>query len=204
MPRVTEEYRENRRNEILAAAATRFAREGFHATSMADIIGESGLSAGAVYRYFRSKDEIIGAVTELVLATADDVFGELLADGASPSPSEAISTVVHGLVTRTGFRIAGGVDISRVAIQIWGEALRSPEIHERAQDAYGRLRSHFAEVARRRQKIGLLPADADPVHVGAALLGLAQGFLLQHLLLDGTTAADYLAGITALVGSDPA
>ena len=45
-----------------------FSRNGFHSTSMADVIAEAGLSAGAVYLYFRSKDDIIVAV-------ATQVFG---------------------------------------------------------------------------------------------------------------------------------
>src|SRR3954447_19578969 len=90
MPRVTEQYRASRRAEIVAAAARLFSVNGFHATSMADIISESGLSAGAVYRYFRSKEELIGYVAETALSTADETFDTLLADGGAPSPDEAI------------------------------------------------------------------------------------------------------------------
>src|SRR5437763_1232121 len=62
VPKVSAEHRESRRAEILCAARRRFAREGFHATSMQDILDESGMSAGAVYTYFPSKTEIISAI----------------------------------------------------------------------------------------------------------------------------------------------
>ncbi|MEU8261666.1 TetR/AcrR family transcriptional regulator [Micromonospora sp. NPDC048999] len=199
MPRVSAEYRANRRAEILNAAAHRFARDGFHLTSMADIISESGLSAGAVYRYFRSKEEIIGAVAETALTTADEVFARLLADNATPSPAEAVSAMVNGILSRAINDPAIGQDLTRIAVQAWGEALRNPEIRGRANDAYRRLRGHCAEVARRWQAAGNLPIDAVPEHVGAAMLGLTQGFLLQHLLVEGTTAPDYLAGVHALL-----
>ena len=68
MPKVTDAHRESRREQILIAAWKCFSRNGFHSTSMADVIREAGLSAGAVYLYFRSKDEIIVAV-------ATQVFG---------------------------------------------------------------------------------------------------------------------------------
>ena len=58
-PKVTEEHVEARRQQILEAAFACFAREGFHQTTMKDICREAGLSAGAVYGYFRSKEEII-------------------------------------------------------------------------------------------------------------------------------------------------
>ena len=55
MPRVSREYLDRRRDEIAAAALRCFAREGFHRTTMQDIVAESGLSPGALYRYFAAK-----------------------------------------------------------------------------------------------------------------------------------------------------
>ena len=202
MPRVTEEYRANRRIEIIAAAARRFARDGFHSTSMADIITESGLSAGAVYRYFRSKEELIGAVADTALSTADEVFGRLLADGGSPAPEEAVAAMVNGIVGWAAHEPVTSVDLTRIAVQGWAEALRNPDLHGRVDDAYRRLRGHCAEVARRWQAAGNLPADAQPENVAAAMLGLVQGFLLQRLLLADTTSPGYLAGVRALLAGD--
>lgn len=202
MPRVTDEYRTTRRVEIIAAAARRFARDGFHSTSMADVISESGLSAGAVYRYFRSKEELIGAVADTALSTADEVFGRLLADGRTPSPDEAVAAMVDGIVDRAADDPVIGVDLTRIAVQGWAEALRNPALYGRVDDAYRRLREHCAEVARRWQAAGNLPADARPEQVGAAMLGMVQGFLLQRLLLGDTTSPGYLAGVRALLASD--
>ena len=64
MPRVSDEYMTRRREEILGAAKACFAREGFHATSMRDIYRECGLSPGAVYNHFASKEEIVRALGE--------------------------------------------------------------------------------------------------------------------------------------------
>src|SRR5439155_27220533 len=64
MPRVSEAHLAARRQQILDAALTCFRRNGFHTTSMHDVIAEAGLSVGAVYRYFRSKNEIIAAIVD--------------------------------------------------------------------------------------------------------------------------------------------
>ncbi|WP_320065542.1 TetR/AcrR family transcriptional regulator [Micromonospora sp. RTGN7] len=202
MPRITEEYRASRRAEIVSAAARRFAEDGFHNTSMADLIAESGMSAGAVYRYFRSKEEIIGAVAETALTTAEEVFERLLADGATPSPAETVTALVEGAITKLARNAIEGVDTTRIAVQVWGEALRNPEIAERTGSVYQRLRGHCAEVARRWQAAGNLPADAVPDQVGAAMLALGQGFLLQNLLIADTSAPAYLDGVRALLGGD--
>lgn len=157
MPRVTEEYRTARRNEIIVAAGNLFAHNGFHSTSMADVIAATGLSAGAVYRYFRSKDELIGAVAETVLQTADEIFARLLENGAVPSPAEAVTTIIRNVLSGV---LISGIDMPRMALQVWAEAARKPDLKDRANEAFTRLRDHHTEVARRWQAAGNLPADA--------------------------------------------
>ena len=58
MPRVSEAYERARRHQILDAAAKCFSRGGFSATSMPEIAAEAGLSVGALYRYFSSKEDL--------------------------------------------------------------------------------------------------------------------------------------------------
>ena len=59
---------EARRNHILEAASTIFARLGFHTARMEDIVKEAGLSKGTLYWYFKSKDDIISALLQQVFA----------------------------------------------------------------------------------------------------------------------------------------
>jgi len=61
VPKVSEEHADARRQQIIDAAYRCFARKGFHQATMRDIYEEAGLSPGAVYHYFDSKDEIIRA-----------------------------------------------------------------------------------------------------------------------------------------------
>jgi len=49
---------QERRQQIMQAAMSCFARKGYHKTTMDDIVAESGLSKGTLYWYFRSKDEL--------------------------------------------------------------------------------------------------------------------------------------------------
>ena len=61
-PKVSEQYLEERRNQILDAAVATFSRNGLHQTTIEDIRLEAGLSRGAVYHYFKSKEDIIDAI----------------------------------------------------------------------------------------------------------------------------------------------
>jgi len=62
MPR--QDISSERKEQILDTAAAVFARRGFHQARMDDIVQESGLSKGAIYWYFKSKDEIILALMQ--------------------------------------------------------------------------------------------------------------------------------------------
>src|ERR1700677_3072473 len=64
MARLTEAQREGRRQEILAAALRCFSRNGFHNTTVADIVRESGDSQGTFYLYFETKDDVIAALAD--------------------------------------------------------------------------------------------------------------------------------------------
>nr|MDT0667257.1 TetR/AcrR family transcriptional regulator [Micromonospora sp. DSM 115978] len=77
MPRVSQEHLDARRQQIIDAARRRFAVSGFHGTSMQDVLTEAGLSAGAVYRYFPSKESIIEAIAvEVTGQIGAIVFGD--------------------------------------------------------------------------------------------------------------------------------
>jgi AcrR family transcriptional regulator len=200
VPRVSEDHLTARRDQIIDAATARFAANGFQATGMADVIAASGLSAGAVYRYFRSKDELIEAIIDRVLGQAAGRFQQLLGEDDAPAPAEAVAAAVDLVSTVAG---RGPVDTTRVTVQAWAEALRTPGVAAVAQRAYRTIRGYFAEVARRAQATGQLPRDADPEQVAAGMLSLVLGFLLQRLLLGDVPPGAYADGVRALLGAGP-
>jgi AcrR family transcriptional regulator len=57
-PATSDQEKSQRRDEIIAAAKKVFARNGFHATTIADIATEADLAYGSVYWYFDSKDDL--------------------------------------------------------------------------------------------------------------------------------------------------
>ena len=74
MPRITDDQREARREQVLEAARACLQEHGLEAVSMEMIIARSGLSTGAVYNHFKGKDQIISAmVTEGTAAMAEQL-----------------------------------------------------------------------------------------------------------------------------------
>ncbi|MFE9652813.1 TetR/AcrR family transcriptional regulator [Micromonospora sp. NPDC006431] len=195
MPRVSDEHLAARRQQILDAARRCFLRDGFHNTSMQDVIREAGLSVGAVYRYFPSKYDLVTAIAQSVIGGADQVFAEL-ARHEPPLPlTEALARALTYVDSQTG---PDGV--LRLAVQVWSEAQRDPALADFVRATYRGFRNHFVAIARRARETGELPADADPEAAGAALFGLIPGYFMQRILTGSPDRATFLAGFRALLG----
>ncbi|MCW3815273.1 TetR/AcrR family transcriptional regulator [Micromonospora sp. DR5-3] len=194
MPRVSDEHLAARRRQILDAARRCFLRDGFHNTSMQDVIREAGLSVGAVYRYFPSKYDLVTAIAQAVIGGADQVFAEL----ARHEPPLPVTEVLDRALTYVDSQ-TGEDGVLRLAIQVWSEAQRDPALAEFVRATYGGFRNHFVAIARRAGEAGELPAEADPEAVGAALFGLVPGYFMQRMLTGSPDRATFLAGVRALL-----
>jgi len=58
MPKVVPEYKEKARERIIEQALKSFSERGYYRTRMADIAGDLGVSKGAIYQYFESKEQL--------------------------------------------------------------------------------------------------------------------------------------------------
>jgi AcrR family transcriptional regulator len=118
MPRVSEAHLAARRQQILDAAQACFIRNGFHVTSMQDVIAEAGLSVGAVYRYFKSKNDIVEAIAQQY----SDEIGATL-DAITGDPGQSLADVLQASITLVHGNAEPGGTL-RIAVQLWAEALR--------------------------------------------------------------------------------
>lgn len=193
MPRVSDDHLERRRRQILDAARACFIRKGFHRTSMQDVFAESGLSAGAVYRYYKSKNEIIYAIATEKQGGAVKLLEEIVKEDPLPPIEEVV-----GRFADYAQSLLGADGALRVAPQVWAEALHDPAYKVIVEELFTGLRTCWVELARRMRDTGRLPEDADPEDVGATLLCLIPGFILQRLLAGRIDADSLRAGVRAL------
>lgn len=200
MPRVSPEHTEARRQQILDAARNCFLRDGFHQTSMQDVQREAGLSAGTIYLYFKSKNELILGIAHQIL----DTLADLLPD--QPALDADIPDLAH-LVRHfltAAERLHDDQGVFPLALQIWAEATRDPVMLASLKVSIADLKGKVSEVLMRCQAQGLIPAGVDPTSLTMPLIGLAQGYIVQRVLLEETRLEDYLAGVDALfAGADP-
>jgi AcrR family transcriptional regulator len=179
MPRVSQQYKDQQRAEILDAARRCFVRNGFHRTSMQDVFTEAGRSAGAVYRYFSSKDDMILAVASQNLTDVTEALRSALRSGdGQAEPAQAMATLLDGVAARHA-----DDQLATVALMVWSEALRNPALADRLREASAAMTNDLADVVRERHAAGELPG-AHAEALARVILSILPGYLLNLALLD--------------------
>lgn len=198
MARVSPEHLAARRRQILDGATACFARNGFHATSMQDVLKETGLSAGAVYRYFRSKEEMIAAIATDLLGTFGATFQELSGADRPLGPDEIVTLALERLVELWSER---GVP-PELIVQVWAEAARNEELAATMRAGIASVQDSWAAIARRYQRTGRMSADVPAHDVARTLMACAQGFMLQRALLGGAEPGMVRNGLRGLMSME--
>jgi AcrR family transcriptional regulator len=174
VPKISTVQWESRRDQILEAALLCFSENGFHQTGMSDIVRRSGMSHGAVYVYFPSKDDIIEALAddrhqrEAILNTAVQ---------QASNPLEALHALVR---VYAGWMIdPSGEPRRRVGINGWAEALRSQRVHACVTEGIRIPRTLIASLVAQAQRMELLSSDLSADAIARSFIALFQGFVLQ-------------------------
>ncbi|MET9393506.1 TetR/AcrR family transcriptional regulator [Streptomyces sp. NPDC006624] len=199
MARVTQEHLDARRRQILDGAAVCFARNGFHATSMQDVLKEAGLSAGAVYRYFSGKEELIGAIVGEVLGSVRAAFEEAARQSPPPPPDELVTDVLgRTLAARESLVVDGRPAFPRLVIQVWTETLRNEDLAAVLREGYGSVRAAWGKIVEGYQEAGMMRTDVAPDHVARTMIAAVLGFIAQQSLFGPAPVEVLRDGLRAL------
>jgi AcrR family transcriptional regulator len=165
VPRVSQQHEQQVRQRILAAALRVFGERGFHHATMQDIVRESGLSVGAIYTYFKGKDELFVAMCDTTVEETMGALATRLPAGASIAERLGIA-IGFFLDTIDAFTAIGGG--TSFLVHAWAEADQEPSVRE--------------ILVRRREQI---------VTVGRILLqeGIARGELPAWIDVDALSTA---------------
>ena len=199
MPKVTQQYRDARRDQILGAARRCFLRDGFHSASMQDLFAEAGLSAGAVYRYFASKDEVIVAIAEQNMREVLAMMREV----AEGTPGRSLGEVMAALMGLVQARDSDG-DLGGTAVLVWAEALRNPLLARQLRELLTRMGDELAALVAEHQRAGQLPATVAADAVARTLVSMMGGYILQLTMLGPDAVAGVPDAVRALWPAAPA
>lgn len=204
MPRISPERREAKRGEIIAAARRCFSRDGFHQTSMPEIAAEAGVSAGAPYRYFASKEEVILAIAGDAFQLIFEPVRRLAEATAAPTVADLVAASLATIEQDTVTDAAGGVvpveELLRCVVQTWSEILRSEEVRGGAAEGFEGVRRSIAEALGRGQAAGAMPKNVDTDLAARTVMGLLHGLLLQRVAFGIADTKGLAEGVRAVLG----
>ncbi|MCB0040893.1 MAG: TetR/AcrR family transcriptional regulator [Caldilinea sp.] len=166
---------EETRERILSTALACFAEAGYDATGVATICQRAGVSKGAFYHHFASKQALFLALLAEWLDTIDQQMA---------ATRSTAGTVPQELETMAGtfgqvFQDASGN--LPLFLQFWTQAAKEPVVWEATMAPFRRYRELFADIIAAGIAEGSLRAT-DPQLAAHALVSLAVGMLLQGVL----------------------
>jgi AcrR family transcriptional regulator len=178
MPRVTAAHEQEVRARIVLASLRVFAELGYRRATMQDIVRESGLSVGAIYTYFKSKDELFLAGCDL---TNDAGLGELaerLAAGATTAEKLSIG-IGYFLDSIDAFGELPGM--APFVVQAWSEASKEPAVRETLIRRREQLVTVGQMLLREGIARGEIPAWIDVEAVATAYTAMLDGLILLRV-----------------------
>ncbi|MEM7019361.1 MAG: TetR/AcrR family transcriptional regulator [Pseudomonadota bacterium] len=158
-----------RRAQILDAALQCFGEKGFSRAKMDDIVQASGLSKGAIYWHFKSKDEIFLALFDTYAESIFEAWQQV----------ETNSTLEQ--LYLQGDIVLRQILETRELLDTWVEFFGHPAVRERFAEVYQQSRTELAKLI----QVGIAQGEiqtCEPTHIASALTALIEGLLLQVLV----------------------
>src|SRR5438093_8183572 len=191
MPRVVPEYKEEAKNRIVSAANQVFAEKGYRQATMDDVAKKIGVSKGALYLYFASKEELFEAICRTEPMALRDILYSSFSE--SKNPLESASEFFEKMVSRYGSNPA-------LSFEIFSEASHNPGLRrvlKKTQDEYANTLSSYLEEGRKR---GFVDQDLNLRLITYALIALWNG--IETIIVTGLPVEDarqaWLEGFKAI------
>jgi TetR/AcrR family transcriptional regulator, repressor for uid operon len=167
MPRVKNPQLHLQRSEgILAAAARIFKMKGFHAARTEDICADAGLSAGTVFRHFKTKQEMITAIAQYELNCYKKSLEQLASKDGLQWLANITENGVEELLRPTAFDL--GTDS-------WLELARHPGSRPQLLEFDGYVRGLFARELEKGKADGWVRPQINASGVATLLLSILSG-----------------------------
>src|ERR1051325_3144536 len=165
------------RAQLFRAALEICAEKGFHETTVDEIAARAGLSKGALYYHFPSKEDLFLSMLEEMV---DEFAGVLAQASERETASEALRHATELMLAQ----VEASPDAGLAMAEFYLLSLRRPEFRKRIKAHYDKLIDAGARVIRRGMDSGELDPSLDPVLAARMLFLGADGVGLMQISLD--------------------
>jgi len=200
VPRLAVDVKEARRSHILAAAQRCFARSGYHLTTIDDIAAEAGVSKGAPYVYFESKEALFRELYEQWECGLNDRIDASVAgldDDARRSPRQILEMVINAV----GDHVTENEDLCRVLNEVETQAAYLDVVAETVRASHDSAQTRLRDLIEEVKACGELPPETDAVLEARLILATLNGLMTEWHLKPGSFSWSQVASRLAGAGS---
>jgi AcrR family transcriptional regulator len=175
MPKVVPEYKEEAKKRIIAASVEVMVEKGYSQTTMDDIAAHLGVSKGALYLYFKSKEDLIVESAENMQSQLSQLRRMQMAASPTKNPLDVWIEIFDNFVPFDP-------KINMLYFELVAITERNPDINKiSAKNLEEEIEMIEREIASQQQK-GLVRTDADPRTIAVALISSFNGLRLMNIL----------------------
>jgi AcrR family transcriptional regulator len=196
VPKIAEQARAARREQIIAAGLACFARSGYHATTMADVAAKAGVSKGTPYLYFAGKEALFLALHEEWDCGAGQRVNAAIAalpDADRQSPRR----VLHAVAAAIAAHVTAEPQTCRVLMEARALAAHEPTIASAVRAADARAHQQLTELIAAGVHAGEWPQGTDPALAARLFTAGLYGLMAQWHLVPGSFSWDAAAAALA-------
>ena len=183
------------RTRIQDAALACFTRKGFAGASMADIIREADLSAGAVYVYYSSKAELTLDAGRRIMEQRIAGLEDFSSASEIPPPHHVFPALLSSILDDHPF--------APLLLQVWAETSHAPDFSRIAAEIYsdliGRFEAYLSLYFHREAGLDEAAADAKAHQIAPGVLAVMQGSIVQTAIFGDDSRARITSSIEELL-----
>lgn len=187
-----------RREQILDAAIVVFAERGYRVATTADIAAVAEISQPAIFKYFKSRDELFLAVIDRIIERSVALWEEATSTQVSPLRTLIITAAAWRSQAVTGTRAARRDALLAVLYQAAAEAAADPAVAARLAAGYAAMVRPIAQLLDQARGAGEVRSDLDAIAAAWQLVGQGQLYGLMRLIGAEADDPQWRAGQLAL------
>ncbi|MDQ2868875.1 MAG: TetR/AcrR family transcriptional regulator [Verrucomicrobiota bacterium] len=161
----------DRREQILDAALSCFAKRGFHQTSMHDISEEAGISVGLIYRYFANKEAVIAGIADEHKKRVQDL---LVRARQAPTLMDALEILFTAHCCENSPQV-----VSAFVVDLFAEAGRNPALAELVRDVAQTALDGVTDLIAQAPEAQNGMANLTPRQLAELIFALNDGMLMR-------------------------
>jgi TetR/AcrR family transcriptional repressor of uid operon len=192
MPKLKPDVQRARREHILDAAEKCFAEAGFHRTSIHDICRAAGVSPGALYVYFDSKEALIAGLSERDRA---DFAERLAALAEAPDFLQALKHIgEHYFIDEPAYK-------RRMCIEIGLESTRNPRVGEIFREVDGFVTTSFEKLFQKMKDEGRIAPELEIPALAKVFTLIGDGLFWRRAVDPAFDGAAMVPAVLSVLGN---